>query len=39
MTPREKLVTVAEGDPAGKAQALMHKHRLERVLVVKGASS
>ena len=36
MTPREKLVTVAEGDPLEKAQALMHKHRLERVLVVNG---
>jgi IMP dehydrogenase len=36
MTPREKLVTVAEGDPLEKAQALMHRHRLERVLVVNG---
>ena len=36
MTPREKLVTVAEGDPREKALALMHKHRLERVLVVNG---
>jgi IMP dehydrogenase len=36
MTPREKLVTVAEGDPLEKARALMHKHRLERVLVVNG---
>ena len=34
MTPRERLVTVAEGSPRDEAQALMHKHRLERVLVV-----
>jgi IMP dehydrogenase len=34
MTPRERLVTVAEGAPREEAQALMHKHRLERVLVV-----
>jgi IMP dehydrogenase len=34
MTPREKLVTVREGAPREEALALMHKHRLERVLVV-----
>jgi IMP dehydrogenase len=34
MTPRERLVTVPEGAPRDEAQALMHKHRLERVLVV-----
>ena len=34
MTPREKLVTVREGSPREEALALMHKHRLERVLVV-----
>jgi IMP dehydrogenase len=34
MTPREKLVTVPEGAPREEALALMHKHRLERVLVV-----
>jgi len=34
MTPRERLVTVPEGSPRDEAQALMHKHRLERVLVV-----
>ena len=34
MTPRERLVTVNEGDPREKAVALLHKHRLERVLVV-----
>jgi IMP dehydrogenase len=34
MTPRERLVTVREGAPAEEARALLHKHRLERVLVV-----
>ncbi|MDA8256341.1 MAG: IMP dehydrogenase [Betaproteobacteria bacterium] len=34
MTPRERLVTVSEGSSAEEAKALMHKHRLERVLVV-----
>ncbi|MCW5622471.1 MAG: IMP dehydrogenase [Burkholderiales bacterium] len=34
MTPRERLVTVREGVSLEEAQALMHKHRLERVLVV-----
>jgi IMP dehydrogenase len=34
MTPREKLVTVREGASLDEAKALMHKHRLERVLVV-----
>ena len=34
MTPRERLVTVAEGADREEAMALMHKHRLERVLVV-----
>jgi IMP dehydrogenase len=37
MTPRERLVTVREGASLEEAQALMHKHRLERVLVVNGA--
>jgi IMP dehydrogenase len=36
MTPRERLVTVREGGSLEEAQALMHKHRLERVLVVNG---
>jgi IMP dehydrogenase len=36
MTPREKLVTVREGSPREEALALMHKHRLERVLVING---
>ena len=34
MTPRERLITVKEGGTLDEAQALMHKHRLERVLVV-----
>ena len=34
MTPRERLVTVPEGASREQAMALMHKHRLERVLVV-----
>ncbi len=37
MTPRERLVTVREGANLEEAQALMHKHRLERVLVVNDA--
>ena len=34
MTPRERLVTVREGASREEALALLHKHRLERVLVV-----
>ena len=34
MTPRDRLVTVREGVNIEEAKALMHKHRLERVLVV-----
>lgn len=34
MTPKEKLVTVTEGTSADKVQALLHKHRIEKVLVV-----
>jgi len=37
MTPRERLVTVREGTSIDDAQALMHQHRLERVLVVNEA--
>ncbi|HUY02614.1 MAG TPA: IMP dehydrogenase [Rhodocyclaceae bacterium] len=36
MTPRERLITVREGSSAEEAKALMHKHRLERVLVING---
>jgi IMP dehydrogenase len=34
MTPRERLVWVAEGASPEEGKALMHQHRLERVLVV-----
>ncbi|WP_334120833.1 IMP dehydrogenase [Limnobacter sp.] len=34
MTPRERLVTVTEEDSLEQAKTLMHKHRLERVLVM-----
>lgn len=37
MTPREKLVTVAEGASLEEAKRLMNRHRLERVLVVNSA--
>ncbi|NNM81549.1 MAG: IMP dehydrogenase [Burkholderiales bacterium] len=37
MTPRDRLVTVREGASREEAMALMHKHRLERVLVVNEA--
>lgn len=37
MTPREKLVTVAEGASLDEAKRLMNRHRLERVLVVDSA--
>ena len=34
MTPRKRLVTVREGSSIEEAKALMHQHRIERVLVV-----
>lgn len=34
MTPRERLVTVNEGASLAEAKALMHTHKLERVLVL-----
>ena len=37
MTPRSRLVTVREGASLDEAKALMHTHRLERVLVVNDA--
>ncbi|MEN5159571.1 IMP dehydrogenase [Achromobacter spanius] len=37
MTPQERLVTMKEGATLEEAQALMHKHRLERVLIVNDA--
>ena len=36
MTPRERLVTVREGASLEEAKELMHRHRLERVLVING---
>jgi len=37
MTPRERLITVREGANIDEGKALMHKHKLERVLVVNDA--
>jgi len=37
MTPRERLVTVKEGASLEEGKALMHRHRLERVLVINDA--
>ena len=37
MTPRERLVWVREGASLDEGKALMHRHRLERVLVVSEA--
>ncbi|MFN4148832.1 MAG: IMP dehydrogenase [Rhodocyclaceae bacterium] len=37
MTPRERLVTVKEGASLEEGKALMHQHRLERVLVINDA--
>jgi len=34
MTPKERLVTVQEGENHARVLSLLHKHRLERVLVV-----
>ena len=34
MTPQKRLITVSEGESREQAMHLMHKHRLERVLVV-----
>jgi IMP dehydrogenase len=34
MTPQEKLITVREGTTRQEAMQLLHRHRLERVLVV-----
>lgn len=36
MTPSERLVTVSEGASLEEAKSLMHRHRIERVLVVNG---
>ena len=37
MTPRDRLITVKEGASVEEGKALMHKHRLERVLVINDA--
>ncbi len=34
MTPKDRLVTVREGAPREEIQALLHKHRIEKLLVV-----
>ena len=34
MTPKERLVTVQEGASKEEVQSLLHKHRIEKVLVV-----
>ncbi len=34
MTPKEKLVTVLEGASKDEVKSLLHKHRIEKVLVV-----
>lgn len=34
MTPKERLVTVKEGETSEAIQDLLHKHRIEKVLVV-----
>jgi IMP dehydrogenase len=36
MTPRERLVTVRENAPKEEVLALLHRHRIEKVLVVDG---
>ena len=36
MTPKERLVTVHEGADREEVIALLHKHRIERVLVING---
>ncbi len=38
MTPAARLVTVPEGTELESAKALMHRHRLERVLVINAAN-
>ncbi len=37
MTPRDRLITVKENAQLDEARGLMHKHRIERVLVVNDA--
>ncbi|MDA8788720.1 IMP dehydrogenase, partial [Porticoccaceae bacterium] len=37
MTPKEQLVTVKEGAGADEVRALLHKHRIEKVMVINDA--
>ncbi len=37
MTPKERLITVREGASAAEVKSLLHKHRIEKVLVVNDA--
>jgi IMP dehydrogenase len=37
MTPRDRLITVKENAQLEEARSLMHKHRIERVLVINDA--
>jgi IMP dehydrogenase len=37
MTPQERLITVRENAPKEEVLSLLHKHRIEKVLVVNGA--
>jgi IMP dehydrogenase len=34
MTPKDRLVTVKEGASKSEVQALLHKHRIEKILVI-----
>ena len=34
MTPKQRLVTVSEGADSDQVKALLHKHRIEKILVV-----
>src|SRR4030088_1354167 len=36
MTPKDRLITVCENAPKDQVLALLHKHRIEKVLVVAG---
>jgi IMP dehydrogenase len=36
MTPKDRLITVRENAPKDEVLALLHKHRIEKVLVVAG---
>src|SRR5258708_11621478 len=36
MTPKDRLITVRENAPKEQVLALLHKHRIEKVLVIGG---